>query len=129
MRLPNLPTCGISLAKRSCPRSVERVFTLTTFKPFRSVGGAFSFGASSLSRSSRRCGLLVHVAGLERARRQGKVPGRPKRVFRRDEVVRLRDVEHMSWRAIAAALGIPVTTAVEAYPYGKGLAQRGFWRR
>ena len=54
-------------------------------------------------------------AGLERARRQGKVPGRPKRVFRRDEVVRLRDVERMSWRAIAAALDIPVMTAVDAY--------------
>jgi DNA invertase Pin-like site-specific DNA recombinase len=54
-------------------------------------------------------------AGLARARRQGKVPGRPKRVFRRDEVVRLRDEERMSWRAIAAALDIPVMTAVDAY--------------
>ena len=54
-------------------------------------------------------------AGLARARRLGKVPGRPKRVFRRDEVIRLRDVERMSWRAIAAALGIPVMTAVDAY--------------
>jgi DNA invertase Pin-like site-specific DNA recombinase len=54
-------------------------------------------------------------AGVERARQQGRVPGRPKRVFRRDEVVRLRDVEHLSWRAIAAALGIPVMTAVDAY--------------
>jgi DNA invertase Pin-like site-specific DNA recombinase len=54
-------------------------------------------------------------AGLERARRAGRLPGRPKRIFRRDEIVRLRDVERMPWRAIAAALGIPVTTAVEAY--------------
>ncbi len=54
-------------------------------------------------------------AGLARARRQGKVPGRPKRVFRRDEVVRLRDIEQMSWRAIAAALDIPVMTALDAY--------------
>jgi len=54
-------------------------------------------------------------AGLARARRQGKVPGRPKRVFRRDEVIRLRDVERMSWRAIGAALDIPVMTAVDAY--------------
>ena len=51
----------------------------------------------------------------ERARRQGKVPGRPKRVFRRHEVVRLRDEERRSWRAIAAALDIPVMTAVDAY--------------
>jgi DNA invertase Pin-like site-specific DNA recombinase len=54
-------------------------------------------------------------AGMERARGQGKVPGRPKRVFRRDEVVRLRDVERMSWRAIAAALDVPVMTALDAY--------------
>lgn len=54
-------------------------------------------------------------AGVDRARRQGRVPGRPKRIFRRDEVVRLRDVEHLSWRAISAALDIPVTTAVDAY--------------
>jgi DNA invertase Pin-like site-specific DNA recombinase len=54
-------------------------------------------------------------AGLARGRRQGKVPGKPKRVIRRDEVVRLRDVERMSWRAIAAALDIPVITAVDAY--------------
>jgi hypothetical protein len=54
-------------------------------------------------------------AGLARARRQGKVPGGPKRVFRRDEVVRLRDVEWMSWRAIAAALSILVMTALDAY--------------
>jgi hypothetical protein len=39
---------------------------------------------------------------------------RPKRVFRRDEVVRLRD-SGMSWRAIAATLGIPVMSAVDAY--------------
>jgi DNA invertase Pin-like site-specific DNA recombinase len=54
-------------------------------------------------------------AGLERARRSGRVPGRPKRIFRRDEVLRLRDVERMLWRTIAAALDIPVMTAVDAY--------------
>ena len=64
-------------------------------------------------------------AGLARARRQGKVPGRPKRVFRRDEVVRLRDVERMSWRAIAAALDIPVMTAGDAYRCTETVAAGG----
>jgi DNA invertase Pin-like site-specific DNA recombinase len=63
-------------------------------------------------------------AGLARARRQGRVPGRPKRVFRRDEVVRLRDVQRMSWRAIAAALNIPVTTAVDAYQCSENVSPR-----
>jgi DNA invertase Pin-like site-specific DNA recombinase len=54
-------------------------------------------------------------AGLERARREGKHGGRPSRVFRRDEVVRLRDIERLSWRAIAERLGVPVSTVVDAY--------------
>ena len=44
-----------------------------------------------------------------------KVVGRPKRVFRRDEVVRLRDVENLSWRAIGTKLGIPAMTALDSY--------------
>jgi hypothetical protein len=36
-------------------------------------------------------------------------------VFRRDELVRLRDEEALSWRAIAKKLDIPVMTAVDAY--------------
>lgn len=54
-------------------------------------------------------------AGLDRARREGKHCGRPRRVFRRDEVARLRDIEGLSWRAIAAVLGVPVSTVVDAY--------------
>jgi DNA invertase Pin-like site-specific DNA recombinase len=54
-------------------------------------------------------------AGLERARRDGKHCGRPRRVFRRDEVAQLRDIERLSWRAIAERLGVPVSTAVDAY--------------
>ena len=53
-------------------------------------------------------------AGLDRARREGKHCGRPRRVFRRDEVIRLRDVERLSWRAIAELLGVPVSTVVDA---------------
>ena len=37
----------------------------------------------------------------------------PKRVFRRDEAVRLPEAG-MLWRKIAAELGVPVTTLVEA---------------
>jgi hypothetical protein len=36
-------------------------------------------------------------------------------VFRRDEVVRLRDVERQSWRAIARELALPVSTVRDAY--------------
>ena len=53
------------------------------------------------------------VAGVKAARANGKRLGRPKRVFRRDEAVRLR-AEGMSWRKIAAKLGVPVTTGLEA---------------
>lgn len=55
------------------------------------------------------------LSGIRAAQAAGKVVGRPKRVFRRDEVVRLRDQESLSWRAIAEKLGIPVMTAVDAY--------------
>jgi putative DNA-invertase from lambdoid prophage Rac len=53
------------------------------------------------------------VAGVTAARANGKTLGRPKRVFRRDEAVRLREAG-MSWRKIAAELKVPVTTVVEA---------------
>jgi len=55
------------------------------------------------------------IAGIRAAQAAGKHVGRPKRVFRRDLVVQLRDNEGLSWRAIAAKLDIPVMTAVEAY--------------
>ncbi len=53
------------------------------------------------------------VAGVRAAKANGKQLGRPKRVFRRDEAVRMREAG-MSWRSIAAKLGVPVTTVVEA---------------
>ena len=55
------------------------------------------------------------LAGIRAARAKGKRIGRPRRIFRRDEVVRLRDEDGLSWRAIGAALGIPVTTVLNAY--------------
>ena len=55
------------------------------------------------------------LSGIKAAQAAGKVVGRPKRVFRRDEVVRLRDQEGLSWRAIGAKLGIPAMTALDSY--------------
>jgi DNA invertase Pin-like site-specific DNA recombinase len=58
------------------------------------------------------------IAGIRAARANGKTLGRPRRIFRRDEVVRLRDKDGLSWRAIAKELKIPVMTAVDAYRSG-----------
>lgn len=55
------------------------------------------------------------LAGVRAARANGKTLGRPKRVFRRDEVIRLRDEQGLSWRVIGKQLGIPVMTALDAY--------------
>ncbi|MBZ5623531.1 MAG: recombinase family protein [Acidobacteriia bacterium] len=55
------------------------------------------------------------LSGIRAAQAAGKVVGRPKRVFRRDEVSRLRDEEGLSWRAIGKKLGIPAMTAVDSY--------------
>jgi putative DNA-invertase from lambdoid prophage Rac len=55
------------------------------------------------------------VAGVRAAKARGAVLGRPRRVFRRDEVVRLRDVERKSWRAIAGEMSLPVSTVRDAY--------------
>jgi DNA invertase Pin-like site-specific DNA recombinase len=62
-------------------------------------------------------------AGIDRARREGKHCGRPRRVFRRDEVARLRDVECLSWRAIGERLGVPVSTVVDAYRCTESIPQ------
>ena len=55
------------------------------------------------------------LSGIRAAKANGKRLGRPKRVFRRDHVVRLRDERRLSWRAIARELGVPVMTAMDAY--------------
>lgn len=52
-------------------------------------------------------------AGIERARRQGKHCGRPKRIFRRDEVSELR-AQGLSWRKISERLSLPVSTVRDA---------------
>ena len=53
------------------------------------------------------------LAGVRAARAHGKALGRPRRVFRRDEAIRLR-AEGLSWRAIAQRLQVPVSTVVDA---------------
>ncbi|MGJ5813690.1 recombinase family protein [Paludibaculum fermentans] len=55
------------------------------------------------------------LSGIKAAQAAGKIVGRPKRIFRRDEVVRLRDQESLSWRAIGKKLGIPAMTALDSY--------------
>ena len=57
------------------------------------------------------------VAGVRAARAKGKTIGRPRRVFRRDEAVRLRAEGH-SWRSIATTLGVPVMTVRDAVASG-----------
>jgi DNA invertase Pin-like site-specific DNA recombinase len=53
------------------------------------------------------------TAGVHAAKARGKQLGRPKRIFRRDEAMRLR-AEGMTWRAIAKALDVPVATLIDA---------------
>jgi|ERR1700693_429214 len=109
-----LTTCGVA-------------FESYTEQHFRTTGPAGEIMLAIAAWIAKQERLRISdrtKAGLERARREGKVPGRPKRVFRRDEVVRLRDVERMSWRAIAAALNIPVTTAVDAYQCSENVSPR-----
>ena len=53
------------------------------------------------------------TAGVRAAKARGKQIGRPKRIFRRDEAVRLR-AEGKSWRTIADVLDVPVATLIDA---------------
>jgi putative DNA-invertase from lambdoid prophage Rac len=53
------------------------------------------------------------VSGLKMARINGKSIGRPKRIFRRDEAIKLR-AEGISWRKISKKLDVPVSTLIDA---------------
>jgi putative DNA-invertase from lambdoid prophage Rac len=57
------------------------------------------------------------VTGIRAAKAKGKKLGRPKRVFRRDEVTRLRK-SGRSWRAISKELGVPLSTVVDSLKAG-----------
>jgi len=52
-------------------------------------------------------------AGVRNAKAKGTRLGRPQRVFRRDEVVRLR-AEGKSWRRVAQTLNLPMSTVIDA---------------
>ena len=55
------------------------------------------------------------LSGIRAAKAKGKTLGRPMKVFRRDEVVRLRDQECLSWRLIGERLNVPAMTAYNSY--------------
>jgi putative DNA-invertase from lambdoid prophage Rac len=52
-------------------------------------------------------------AGVRAAKARGTRLGRPRRVFRRDEALRLR-AEGKSWRNVAQTLNLPVSTVIDA---------------
>jgi DNA invertase Pin-like site-specific DNA recombinase len=54
-------------------------------------------------------------AGLNRAKEKGVKIGRPRKVFDRDQVVRLRDEDGLSWPEIARRTGLGQGTVVRAY--------------
>ena len=58
------------------------------------------------------------LCGIRAAKAKGKTLGRPQRIFKRDEVVRLRDEEGMSWRKISEKLGVPTMTVLASYRSG-----------
>jgi DNA invertase Pin-like site-specific DNA recombinase len=59
------------------------------------------------------------LSGVRAAEANGKALGPHRRVFRRDEVVRLRDEDGMNWQAISKRLYLPVSTVVDAYYSGE----------
>jgi len=113
---------------RSVLHLSQQLATLTTYGVrFIAVSQALDTDASNPS-SRLMLTILAGVAefegeiirermlsGVRAAKANGKSLGRPRRVFRRDEVVRLRDQEGLSWRMIAKQLALPVSTVVDAY--------------
>jgi putative DNA-invertase from lambdoid prophage Rac len=66
-----------------------------------------------LAQLERRIIVARVNAGIAEAQRQGKHCGRPKRIFRRDEMRALK-ATGLSLRKIAAQLGVPLTTVADA---------------
>jgi DNA invertase Pin-like site-specific DNA recombinase len=94
-----LTTCGVQ-------------FESYTEQHFRTTGpaGELMLAIAAWIAKQERIRISERTkAGLERARRSGKHCGRPRRLFRRDEAIRLRS-EGWSWRRISAELGVPVKT-------------------
>ena len=59
-------------------------------------------------------------AGHERALASGKKIGRPQTIFDRQQIVRLRDHEGLSWHQLAKKLGVGTGTVRRAYHAAKG---------
>jgi DNA invertase Pin-like site-specific DNA recombinase len=79
---------------------------LSTFGPFGDVALAFYATFAKLERDRL---IERTLAGLDRARRAGKVLGRPKRVVDAGKIFQLRQ-EGKSWRQIAKKLNVPLAT-------------------
>jgi DNA invertase Pin-like site-specific DNA recombinase len=55
------------------------------------------------------------ISGIKAARAKGKRLGRPMKIFHRDQVMKLRDEDLLSWRQIGERLNVPAMTAYNAY--------------
>ena len=76
--------------------------------------GKMVFTVISALAEFERAVLIDRVrAGIGTAKSKGKTLGRPKRVFRRDVAIQMR-AAGTSWRTIAKALNVPVSTIREA---------------
>ncbi|MBI3698186.1 MAG: recombinase family protein [Acidobacteria bacterium] len=64
------------------------------------------------------------IAGIRTAKIKGKSMGRPRRIFRRDEALRLR-AKGLSWREIARTLDIPFSTVIDACRQNGNQAKMG----
>jgi DNA invertase Pin-like site-specific DNA recombinase len=53
------------------------------------------------------------TSGIRAAKANGQKLGRPRRVFRRDAAIAMREAG-MSWRKIAAELNVPMATVIDA---------------
>jgi DNA invertase Pin-like site-specific DNA recombinase len=110
---------GPSLA--NCVRSIQELAALGA----RFVAITQNIDTDESNPAAR---LLLHIfaafAEFERelirsgctrraAQGRGKRLGRPRRVFRRDQALSLR-AEGKSWREIAATLGVPFSTVIDA---------------
>ena len=89
--------------------------SLDTSTPLGKVLFTVIAAMAELERSAIRERVL---AGLEYARehgtKSGRPAGRPRVIFRRDQVVQLRR-DGLSWRQIARRMGVGVTTVRRAY--------------
>jgi DNA invertase Pin-like site-specific DNA recombinase len=87
--------------------------------------GKFLLGLFGLLAELERNIIVERVkAGVAEAQRQGKHCGRPMKVFARGKAEKLRK-QGMSWRAIAAKLGVSVSTIRDALGVGGNRRLRG----